>query len=47
MPTIYFERHGQTDFSREEQLCGILDPPLNATGFEMAEAVAARCGREP
>ena len=47
MPTIYFERHGQTDFSREEHLCGILDPPLNAIGLEMAEVVAARCGRGP
>lgn len=31
-------RHGQTDYSRENRFCGSIDPPLNATGLQMAEA---------
>ncbi len=43
MPTIFLARHGQTDFSREDQFCGTTDPPLNALGREMAAALAERC----
>jgi probable phosphoglycerate mutase len=39
-------RHGQTDYSRENRFCGSIDPPLNATGLAMAEALGARYGRE-
>lgn len=39
--TIYFLRHGQTDFSRENAFCGSLDPELTANGLEMAQAFAA------
>ena len=46
MPTIYFLRRGQTDFSREDQLCGTTDPPLNAVGLEMARIVGERCAKQ-
>jgi probable phosphoglycerate mutase len=39
-------RHGQTDASLHNRFCGRIDPPLNATGLAMADAVAARYGRE-
>ena len=38
---LYLLRHGQTDFSRENRFCGAIDPPLNAIGRRMAEALAA------
>jgi len=46
MPTIVLVRHGQTDLSRADYFCGTTDPPLDAVGREMAEAVAARAARE-
>src|SRR3954468_21236201 len=39
-------RHGQTDASLHNRFCGRIDPPLNATGEAMAEALAARYGTE-
>ena len=38
MLELYFVRHGQTDFSRENRFCGTIDPPLNDVGLEMADA---------
>ncbi|KAM3099158.1 histidine phosphatase family protein [Phormidesmis sp. 146-35] len=35
---IYFLRHGQTPFSRENSYCGGLDPDLTPEGVQMAEA---------
>lgn len=39
--TLYFLRHGQTDFSKENAFCGGIDPQLTADGLEMAKAFAA------
>jgi broad specificity phosphatase PhoE len=40
--TVYFLRHGQTAFSRENAFCGSgLDPDLTEDGLKMAEAFAA------
>lgn len=40
--TVYFLRHGQTSFSRENAFCGSgLDPDLTAVGLEMAQSFAA------
>jgi len=44
MLSLYLVRHGQTDYSRGNTFCGAIDPPLNATGQAMAEALAARYG---
>lgn len=38
--TLYFLRHGQTAFSRENAYCGSLDPELTPSGEEMAQAFA-------
>ena len=39
--TLYFLRHGQTTFSRDNAFCGSgLDPDLTEAGVEMAEAFA-------
>src|SRR5690242_10298841 len=46
MLSLYLVRHGQTDYSRGNRFCGAIDPPLNATGAAMAEALAARYGDE-
>jgi probable phosphoglycerate mutase len=46
MLSVYLVRHGQTDFSLGNRFCGSIDPPLNGTGMKMAEALAARYGRE-
>ena len=46
MLSLYLVRHGQTDASLNNRFCGRIDPPLNATGLAMAEALAARYGRE-
>lgn len=35
-------RHGQTDLSVQRVFCGSADPPLNAVGLEMAEALGAQ-----
>jgi probable phosphoglycerate mutase len=39
-PTLYFVRHGETDWNREKRLQGQHDIPLNALG----RVQAARCG---
>ena len=44
MLSLYLVRHGQTDASLHNQFSGRIDPPLNATGQAMAEALAARYG---
>jgi probable phosphoglycerate mutase len=44
--SLYLVRHGQTDASLANRFCGRLDPPLNATGLAMADALGARYGRE-
>jgi probable phosphoglycerate mutase len=44
--SLYLVRHGQTDASRANRFCGRIDPPLNATGVAMADALAARYGSE-
>lgn len=41
MLELYLVRHGQTDHSRENRFCGSIDPPLNAVGHRMAEALGA------
>ncbi len=46
MLSLYFVRHGQTDLSLANSFCGSIDPPLNANGMRMAEALAARYGSE-
>jgi probable phosphoglycerate mutase len=46
MLSLYLVRHGQTDYSLGNRFCGSIDPPLNATGRHMAEALAARYGDE-
>jgi len=38
--TLYFLRHGQTAFSRENAFCGSIDPELTPSGMEMAQAFA-------
>jgi len=38
--TLYFLRHGQTAFSRENAFCGSTDPELTHAGLEMAQAFA-------
>ena len=37
---LYFLRHGQTDFSRQNAFCGSLNPGLTPEGLEMAQAFA-------
>jgi probable phosphoglycerate mutase len=46
MLSLYLVRHGQTDFSLANKFCGSIDPPLNATGLKMAEALGAKYGGE-
>ena len=41
--TLYFFRHGQTDWNLERRLQGHKDIPLNATGLEQAEDLSLRC----
>ena len=47
MLSLYLVRHGQTDYSLHNRFCGSVDPPLNATGLAMAEALGARYGGGP
>ncbi|WP_232630756.1 histidine phosphatase family protein [Methylobacterium sp. Leaf118] len=44
-PTIYFLRHGQTDWNAEGRLQGHRDIDLNARGLAQAEEVADRLRR--
>jgi probable phosphoglycerate mutase len=46
MLSLYLVRHGQTDASLHNCFAGRIDPPLNATGVAMADALAARYGQE-
>jgi broad specificity phosphatase PhoE len=43
---IVLIRHGQTDLSLRRVFCGSADPPLNAVGLEMAEALGAQMSPE-
>jgi broad specificity phosphatase PhoE len=46
--TLYFLRHGQTSFSRDNSFCGSgLDPDLTEAGLEMAEAFATAYSATP
>lgn len=42
VPTIYFVRHGQTDWNAQGRLQGHRDTELNAIGLEQAATAAAR-----
>ncbi|HXU69438.1 MAG TPA: histidine phosphatase family protein [Polyangia bacterium] len=46
MLSLYLVRHGQTDSSLHNRFAGRIDPPLNATGLAMADALGARYGTE-
>src|SRR6185312_15004882 len=39
MLSLYLVRHGQTDSSLHNRFAGRIDPPLNATGLAMADAL--------
>jgi broad specificity phosphatase PhoE len=39
--TLYFLRHGETEFSKSGGFCGELDPELTSTGNQMAQEFAA------
>jgi broad specificity phosphatase PhoE len=45
--TLYFLRHGQTEYSRKNSYCGSLDPELTSDGVEMAKAFAAAYSSTP
>jgi broad specificity phosphatase PhoE len=47
MLTLFLVRHGQTDHSRENQLCGSLDIPLTPDGHRMAQALAEEYSHIP
>jgi probable phosphoglycerate mutase len=46
MATITFVRHGHTELSANDYMCGTTDPPLCEAGREMAVAVAERAARD-
>jgi alpha-ribazole phosphatase len=47
MLSLYLVRHGQTEYSLNNKLCGAIDPPLTDTGLAMAEALGAAWGDGP
>jgi probable phosphoglycerate mutase len=42
---LHLLRHGETDLSRQDRFCGMLDTELTRDGHRMAEAFAARWAR--
>jgi len=46
MATIVLVRHGQTELSRDDYMCGTTDPPLCEVGLEMATAIAERAAQD-
>ncbi|MBQ8978329.1 MAG: histidine phosphatase family protein [Oscillospiraceae bacterium] len=38
--TVYFTRHGETEWNREDRICGVTDLPLTELGIEQAEKMA-------
>ena len=48
MLTLYLIRHGQTDCSRANRMCGAgIDSPLNDAGLAMAEALGESLAQQP
>jgi broad specificity phosphatase PhoE len=45
--TLYFLRHGQTEWSRNNAFCGSLDPELTSDGMEMASSFASSYSSTP
>lgn len=45
--TLYFLRHGQTEYSRNNFFCGAIDPELTPDGLEMAQAFAVAYSSTP
>ena len=46
MATIYFVRHGETDWNRIKRIQGHIDIPLATTGFAQAQRLARRLADE-
>ncbi len=46
MTAVTFVRHGHTELSREDYMCGTTDPPLCETGRAMAAAIAERAAQD-
>jgi probable phosphoglycerate mutase len=44
---VHLLRHGETELSRQDRFCGMLDVELTRRGHRMAEAFAARWARHP
>src|SRR5512135_675959 len=47
MLTVYFVRHGETDWNVEGRLQGLTDTPLNQKGIAQASLIASRLAGEP